>query len=35
MSATDRAKVAVAVVFVLNGFAFASWLARVPRGRVH
>jgi len=30
MSATDRAKVAVAVVFVLNGFAFASWLARVP-----
>lgn len=30
MSATDRAKVAVAVVFVVNGFAFASWLARVP-----
>lgn len=30
MNATDRAKVAVAVVFVLNGFAFASWLARVP-----
>lgn len=30
MSATDRAKIAVAVVFVLNGFAFASWLARVP-----
>lgn len=30
MTATDRAKVAVAVVFVLNGFAFASWLARVP-----
>jgi len=30
MSVTDRAKVAVAVVFVLNGFAFASWLARVP-----
>jgi predicted MFS family arabinose efflux permease len=30
MYAMDRAKVAVSVVFVLNGFAFASWLARVP-----
>lgn len=30
MNATERAKVAVAVVFVLNGFAFASWLARLP-----
>ncbi len=30
MSSADRTKVAVAVVFVLNGFAFASWLARVP-----
>lgn len=30
MRATDRAKVAVAVVFVLNGFSFASWLSRLP-----
>ena len=30
MNTPDRAKVAVSVVFVLNGFAFASWLARVP-----
>ncbi|MFP5252416.1 MAG: MFS transporter [Actinomycetes bacterium] len=30
MSVLDRAKVAVAVVFVVNGFAFASWLARLP-----
>ncbi|MFC5729997.1 MULTISPECIES: MFS transporter [Nocardioides] len=30
MSTTERAKVAVATVFVLNGLAFASWVSRVP-----
>lgn len=30
---TQRAKVAVAVVFALNGLALASWLARVPAVR--
>jgi len=30
MTTTDRAKVAVAAVFVLNGLAFASWVSRVP-----
>jgi hypothetical protein len=29
----ERARVAVAVVFALNGFAFASWIARVPAAR--
>jgi MFS family permease len=29
-AAVDRARVAVAVVFTLNGLAFASWAARVP-----
>lgn len=29
----QRAKVAVAVVFLLNGLAFASWVARVPAVR--
>lgn len=28
--AVERAKVAVAVVFLVNGLAFASWVARVP-----
>jgi predicted MFS family arabinose efflux permease len=27
---TERAKVAVSIVFVLNGLAFASWVSRVP-----
>ncbi len=31
--AAERARVAVAVVFALNGFAFASWIARVPAAR--
>jgi fucose permease len=31
--AVERAKVAVAVVFALNGFAVASWIARVPAAR--
>jgi len=26
----ERAKVAVSAVFLLNGFAFASWVSRVP-----
>lgn len=30
MSTTRRAKLAVSVVFVLNGLAFASWVSRVP-----
>ena len=30
---TERVKVAVAVVFVLNGLAFASWVSRVPAVR--
>ena len=29
----EQARVAVAVVFALNGFAFASWIARVPAAR--
>ncbi|WP_233517670.1 MFS transporter [Geodermatophilus marinus] len=29
----ERARVAVTVVFVLNGLAFASWIARVPAAR--
>ena len=29
----ERAKVAVAASFALNGFAFASWIARVPAAR--
>ena len=28
--AVQRAKVAVSVIFVVNGLAFASWAARVP-----
>jgi fucose permease len=31
--AVERAKIAVAVVFALNGFAVASWIARVPAAR--
>ena len=31
--AAERAKVAVSVVFVVNGLAFASWVARVPAVR--
>ena len=30
---TERARVAVAVAFVVNGFAFASWISRVPAAR--
>jgi predicted MFS family arabinose efflux permease len=30
MTQTDRAKVAVAAVFVINGLALASWLSRLP-----
>lgn len=30
MTGTERAKHAVAAVFVLNGLAFASWISRVP-----
>ena len=30
MGSTERAKVAVSIVFVLNGLAFASWVSRVP-----
>lgn len=30
MTSPDRAKQAVATVFVLNGLAFASWISRVP-----
>lgn len=30
---TSRARNAVAVVFALNGFAFASWVARIPESR--
>ena len=33
MSTTHRAKLAVSVVFVLNGLAFASWVSRVPAMR--
>ena len=29
----ERARVAVAVAFVVNGFAFASWISRVPAAR--
>jgi MFS family permease len=29
----ERAKVAVAAAFVINGFTFASWIARVPAAR--
>jgi MFS family permease len=29
----SRARTAVAVVFVLNGFAFASWVSRIPQAR--
>ena len=29
----ERARVAVGAVFALNGFAFASWIARVPAAR--
>jgi fucose permease len=29
----DRAKVAVAAAFFINGFTFASWIARVPAAR--
>lgn len=32
-AAVERAKVAVSVVFVVNGLAFASWVARVPAVR--
>lgn len=30
---TDRARIAVSVAFVVNGFAFASWISRVPAAR--
>jgi hypothetical protein len=30
VTTTQHAKLAVAAVFVLNGLAFASWVARVP-----
>jgi MFS family permease len=30
VTTTERAKVAVAAVFVLNGLAFASWMSRIP-----
>ncbi|WP_100499646.1 MFS transporter [Geodermatophilus chilensis] len=30
---TERARVAVATAFVVNGFAFASWISRVPAAR--
>src|ERR687893_256535 len=30
---TEQARVAVAVAFVVNGFAFASWISRVPAAR--
>ena len=30
---TERARVAVAAAFVVNGFAFASWISRVPAAR--
>ncbi|WP_211754345.1 MFS transporter [Nocardioides gansuensis] len=30
MTTTERAKLAVAAVFILNGLAFASWVSRVP-----
>jgi MFS family permease len=32
-TAAERAKIAVAVVFVLNGLAFASWVSRMPSVR--
>ena len=32
-SAVDRAKVAVAAAFVINGLAVASWISRVPAAR--
>ncbi len=32
---TLRARRAVAVVFALNGFAFASWVSRIPEARDH
>jgi predicted MFS family arabinose efflux permease len=33
LRALERAKVAVGASFALNGFAFASWIARVPAAR--
>ncbi|WNV74336.1 MFS transporter [Geodermatophilus sp. DSM 44513] len=32
-ASVERARVAVAVAFVVNGFAFASWISRVPAAR--
>jgi len=32
-AAVERAKIAVTAAFVINGFTFASWIARVPAAR--